>query len=65
MSQEPQTYLILSELTLEQVEQAMKCLYQQRKPQNEPLRSLSREEWSMLANLLTALLQEQGASTLH
>ena len=56
---------LLNNLSLEQVEKALECLYLSQPPQEEPLVSLSEQEWLLLSNLLCNLLKERNHSPLH
>ena len=56
---------VLEKLTLEQLEQALNCLYNESPPQDEKLRSLQVQDWSLLAVLLNGLMNEKDGSSLH
>jgi len=56
---------LLKRLTLEQLEEALNCLYRDQNPLDQKLRQLKVKEWSLLHELLLMLLQERKESSLH
>jgi hypothetical protein len=56
---------LLSQLSLNQLEEALLCLHQDRNPQDKHLQSLQLKEWSLLHQLLVMLMLEKEQSSLH
>ncbi len=48
---------VLSKLSLEQVQEALNCLYHELEPQDQKLQLLPPQDWSVLAVLLHELMQ--------
>ena len=67
MNQQPPEDLheALQSLTLEQLEQALHCLYREEAPQNPVLQDLPARQWVLLSQLLVLLLEEKRQSSLH
>jgi hypothetical protein len=56
---------VLEKLTLEQLQEALNCLYNELPPQDEKLQNLELQEWSLLAVLLSGLMREKERGRLH
>jgi hypothetical protein len=56
---------VLSKLSLEQLQEALICLYSEMPPKDSVLRNLQSEEWGVLHLLLNGLLNEKDESSLH
>ena len=56
---------LLHRLTLEQLEQALGCLYNAEPPSSPVLQDLAVQQWALLSGLLVLLLQEREQSSLH
>jgi hypothetical protein len=56
---------VLEKLSLEQLQEALHCLYNEESPQDEKLQNLEFQEWSLLAVLLSGLMNEKRMYPLH
>jgi hypothetical protein len=56
---------VLEKLTLEQLQEALNCLYNELPPQDEKLQNLELQEWGLLAVLLSGLMREKERGRLH
>ena len=56
---------VLEKLSLEQLQEALHCLYNEESPQDEKLQNLEFQEWSLLAVLLSGLMREKEREQLH
>ena len=53
------------DLKLEDLQQALACLYHSNPPETEPLKSLREEDWNLLGKLLADLLKQRNENPLH
>ena len=58
-------YELLSNLSLDNLQEAMQCLYRQELPQSPQVKSLGHPEWEAISQLLLGLLKEKNQSALH
>jgi hypothetical protein len=56
---------VLEKLSLEQLQEALHCLYNEEPPQDKKLQDLKVQEWSLLAVLLSGLMREKELYLLH
>jgi hypothetical protein len=56
---------LLSQLSLEQLEEALNCLYRDQNPLDQKLQELQVRDWGLLHELLLMLLKEKDGSSLH
>ena len=56
---------LLKRLSLNQLEEALSCLYHDQHPKDELLQSLEGRDWGFLARLLSGLMSERRVSNLH
>ena len=56
---------LLQRLSVEQVSEALNCLYHEQQPKDLVLQSLEWSDWVFLVRLLNGLMNERKASSLH
>jgi hypothetical protein len=56
---------VLAKLSLEQLQEALDCLYHELDPQDQKLQNLPLQDWSLLAVLLNDLMKEKRHAPLH
>jgi hypothetical protein len=57
--------LLLENLSLSQVEEALSCLHLELEPQSPELQKLEPRDWLVLVGVLHQLMQEKQESSLH
>ena len=57
--------LTLSDLSKEQIQEALHCLYHELEPQDPTLKELKPQEWGCLVVLLNSLMREKKHYSLH
>ena len=57
--------LELKDLSQEQMQEALKALYQDRPPEDPALQDLTYQEWAALWLVLTSLMQEKSNAVLQ
>ena len=56
---------LLVRLSVEQVQEALNCLYHEHPPKDEALQGLELRDWAFLVHLLHGLINERKVSNLH